>query len=1047
MNKIIFIAKGWGRTAGGINAFNYSLCIAMGGMYGGNIVCVVPDVENKICKRAKEKYGIHLVGMISGDFEDPNEIIKRLCNDGIIKREDKKQKIIWIGHDIYTGQIAVSCRDIVAGSKCAVIHHMAYNEYYSILNDDPGASVEKEMKQRKVLQAADYIFPNGPKLKNSAQNLVGRDGQDKILEILPGLEKGHGFLNDAHTFSVATSGRVEEGSGSKKSNSIIKQTNLAIAAWASFVGDMDETAPTNMDVIGYDKICDINEENKKIKNFAEKYSGKTLNIRALPYMDEPEKLFELISQKSLYMMLSREEGFGLSCLEAISVGTPVILSEMTGLYLALKERKLDNYLLSVTINGSNEEPYFTENDLENVKKKIHQFYYGKEKYKKDILDLKEELEKNGFSWEKSAASMIEFMEIEMERAPEKIHQRTQIIPCQEKFGDEKWFDRQELYSEIDSKYKHQRIILVEGSIHGKKELSMIWWAKYKGIAGEQLYYYDALEEKTPEDFRIQAEGLLDSGTLPDDKVYFLIAGFPVNEPGDYFAAIRQMLENYPKLYFIIFTDKRFSNLSEIKRYYNYMRLTIQGMNKESVRRYFGLYDIDIAEEEIEELAPTEYLPEILKDYVDYVLDEESNVKEALQRVEIDREIPEEISGRLNRQEIMLAGVLALFEIPFSKKIANKMAEKRGIHKDTINKLVNKRIIFMNSKYSYKIPEFYRKCLMERLTDEEIKDACSEISRYYYFSYQYAWGENLSDEDVMRGINACVFAIKAQEYEKARNYLMEGKYALQKRGMKKGLYKFLIPNMKELYHIFGEADGWLVYQLAHCLMITGDINYADRILYKMKLKAVKERECKVALLRLKGELYCEYYGPEKAYEYLYNAYSDYGRLADADQITDEQIKTYLIELQMQCGCYKDALDDCEKYMKDYKSDYLNAILLNYAIICKRKLNSEQGTEGFDKAIELFEKLDDKRGIAWTKMGKGIVQHEMNIQEAEDTLIEAIEAQRELGECSRQYRLYLAELCKQNVSEKIGHLLEEERDRIRGSMKERFIPKELRTYQYD
>ncbi len=1046
MNKIIFIAKGWGRTAGGINAFNYSLCKAMAGMYGENIVCVVPDVDNKICSRAKEKYGIKLVGMISGDFEDAGEIVKRLYNDGIIKPESKKQKIIWIGHDIYTGQTAVSCRDIVKGSKCAVIHHMAYNEYYSILNDDAASSIKKEREQRKILSAADYIFPNGPKLKNSAMNLVGRAGQKKILEILPGIEKGHDFFNDAHTFSVVTFGRVEEESGSKKSNSIIKQTNLAIAAWASFVGDMDETYSTNMDVIGYDKTGDINDENKKIKSFAEKYGGKTLTIRALPYMDDSDLLFDQIGKSSLYMMLSREEGFGLSCLEAISTGIPVILSENTGLYEALKERKLDNYLLTVKIDGSNEEPYFTENDFENVKKKIHEFYYNKERYKKDILALREELEKKGFSWEESAASMIKFMEIKMERAAKKTLRKTQILPCREKFVDEKWFDRLELYSEMDLKYEEQRIILVQGSRYSKKELSMLWWAKYKGIAWEQLYYYDALEKKSPGDFRLQAEELLELNDLLAVEVYFLISGFPVNEPGEYYKALRQMLENYPKLHFIIFTDKEFSNLSKITVHCTWMRLTIRGMSKESVRDYFELYGIDITEEEIQELEPTEYLPEILKDYVDYVLDKESDVKEALRNVEIDKNIPQEISDRLDRQEVMLAGVLALFEAPFSKNMANKMAERRGIHKKIIDGLVKNRIIFKYSKHSYKIPQFYRKCLMEKLTDEEIRDACSEISRYYYSSYKYAWGEKLTNEDVMRGINACRFAIKAHDYEKARNYLMEGKYALQKRGKRKGMYKFLIPIMKDLYHIFGDSDVWLVYHLVHCLVITGDISYADRILRRMDMGTIVDWECKVAVLRLKGELYCEYNGPEKAYEYLYNVYNACRNPAKTYHAIDEQMRAYLLELQIECGLYKDVLDDCEKYMKNHKSDYLNAILLNYAAICKRKLKVEQRAEDFDEVIELFENLDDKRGIAWTKMEKGIALKEMNAQGAEDTLIEAIEAQKESGECSRQYRLHLAELCKHNASEKLGHLLEGERERFRRIMKERFIPKELLTYQY-
>lgn len=1048
MNKIIFIATGWGRTAGGINAFNYSLCKTMGRMYGENIVCIVPDADNKICTDAKEKYGIHLVGMVSGDFKVAEEIVKRLCRDGIIKREDREQKIIWIGHDIYTGYIALACRDMLKGSRCAVIHHMAYHEYYPILNDDSNKSMNKEKSQREVLGKSDYIFPNGPKLKNSAKNLVGVEGGDKILEILPGLEKQEIFFNDAQILSVVTFGRVEEECGSKKSNSIIKQINLAVAAWASFVKDMgkdmDDVISTNMDVIGYDRECDIEEANREIKSFAEEYGGKSLTVRALQYMDDPDDLFEIVKTKSLYLMLSKEEGFGLCCLEAISLGIPVILSKATGLYQALKERKLENYVLSVQIDGTNVPPYFTERDLENVKIKIKQFFSDKEKYKEDILALKERLGNTGFSWEQSVCSMVEFMQIDMKKPPEKICREVQMVSCREKFSDERWFDRWDLYEKIDLKYSNERILLIEGPRQSNKEVSVFWWAKSRGIDAGQLYYFDAQQDRGPECFRTQAEKLLNSGITSDTKVYIFIVDFPATEPKEYFEAIRQMLKKYIKLYLIIFTNPKFINLSQIRKYYNFAKITIRGLSKESVKDYFGLYGIDISEDEIERLAPTEYLPEILRDYVEYVLDQETDVTEAIQKVEIDRSIPEEIFDGLSEQEKMMAGILALFDTPFSKNVAERMARKRDVSRKTIDRLVNKGIIFVNSKFSYKVPAFYRKYLREIVPNKDKMKAYLEISKYYYHSYQYAWDGDLTDEDIMRGINACKFAIKAQDYESARNYLDEGK--VKKRGKKKGLYKLLIPVMKELYKIFGQNDKWLVYDLVHCLMITGDINFADNILHRLDLDTVTDRDCRVALLRLKGEVYCEYHGPEETYEYLSKEYSACGKPVGVHRVADEQMQAYLFKLQMDCGLYGKVLVECEKYMQEHKSNYLNAILLNYVSICKRKMNVEQGMEEMEEAMQLFGKLDDERGIAWTKMEKGMAQFEKNIPEAEDTLAEAITAQKKLDDCSMQYRIHLSELCKGKVSETIGLLLEEERDRVRGKMKNRFIPEELRTYQY-
>lgn len=111
-------ADGWGRNAGGINAFNYSLCKAIGRIYGSSVVCVVPGISSQECKREEEKYKFRLVSINPADFEDADAIIGRLKNENVI--ESGKQEIIWIGHDAFTGEISLECRNKVKGSKCGI---------------------------------------------------------------------------------------------------------------------------------------------------------------------------------------------------------------------------------------------------------------------------------------------------------------------------------------------------------------------------------------------------------------------------------------------------------------------------------------------------------------------------------------------------------------------------------------------------------------------------------------------------------------------------------------------------------------------------------------------------------------------------------------------------------------------------------------------------------------------------------------------------------------------------------------------------------------
>lgn len=1037
MNRIIFIAKGWGRNAGGINVFNYSFCKSIGRLYGESIVCVVPGISSQECRHVKKKYKIHLVSMIPADFEDADAIIECLKNINVI--EGGNQRIVWIGHDIFTGKISLECRNKVQGSKCGIIHHMAYHEYYSLLNDNSLVSLEKENAQRELLKEADFIFANGPKLKNSACHLVGDNGENKILEILPGMEESKDFINNANTFSVITFGRVEDENGSKKSNSIIKQTNLAVAAWASFIHDNENISSTNMDVIGYDKFCDIKKVNEEIKGFAEKYAKKILAIRAVPYMEEEKSLFRKISEMSLCMILSKEEGFGLACLEAISLGTPVIISESSGFFEALRERKLDNYVLSVAIEGKNEAPYFTENDLKQVKKKIHEFYYNRQQYEQNIRELREKLKNNGFSWEKSAYKMFQFMEIEIrEDNQEQSVCETNIEKNKEIFGEQKWFHRRDLYNKIDNLYKGQKIIFVEGVNQSEKELSLIWWLKYKGINEKQFFCYQASEDRESDYFTTQIEEIMDSIML-DSKIYLLIFDFPVEYAKTYFRAVRLLLKKYSALNFIIFSDESFRDLCEIKPFYDYVRVSVEGLNKENVKDYFDMYGIDISEGEIEKLSPTEYLPGILKEYVRYILDEKVSITEAIQMVDIDIDPSEKVLNSLKKKETVLAGTLALFEAPFSIKMAKGLTRDMKYPKEYLKKLVHKGIILSNSEYSYKIPIFYRKFLRNNLSGEDQKRGYLKISKYYYYAYQYEWGSEMSIESLRRGMYACEFAIKAGNYEDAHRYLKKGKYAVYKVGLKMGMFRSLCVLMEELYDTFKTIDEWLYYNFVYCLILTGQIRKATVVLKRLGI--ISDRGCRTALLRLKGEIYYEYIEAQKVYEYILQ---NYEKPKGKEGVSDEQLRNYLLKLRMECGEYQDVINEIEENKKHNQTDYSNAVQSMYKLLCWQKCNKKHILENFDEVMKLFEKLNDERGILWVKREKGIFMLEKGILDDENYIVDVIKTSQRLGDCSKDYRLWLVKLCRMDVGKKISCLLEEERDRIKEVMHKKFIPKELYEY---
>ena len=149
MHYIIVLADGWGYIFGGINVFNKLLCEAMAQKAKKTlieIICIAPDIGLNDIEKA-EAEGISLLSLNKEDLQNPKEIVSKLRKQYNIGEWDE---VDWIGHDTYTDEIALRCRDEWKGSKCAVVHHMAYGKYYPLLNKDTKETEGKEKHQKNV---------------------------------------------------------------------------------------------------------------------------------------------------------------------------------------------------------------------------------------------------------------------------------------------------------------------------------------------------------------------------------------------------------------------------------------------------------------------------------------------------------------------------------------------------------------------------------------------------------------------------------------------------------------------------------------------------------------------------------------------------------------------------------------------------------------------------------------------------------------------------------------------------------------------------------
>jgi glycosyltransferase involved in cell wall biosynthesis len=384
--QIIFIATGWGSKHGGINSFNYDLCLSLSNFLEGyfQVICVVQDLEFDISHFSTIPKNLKLVK--SYENEETGRIIRN------IKDETRGRPSIWIGHDVKTGSIAIECAK-QTNSKSVVIHHMSYLSYSTFQSGNAEKTAQKIELQKSVLSSSDYVLAVGPTLHTSAKSLLQRAGKstENCFEIIPGLAKINPVTVPVMPQAV-TYGRLDD--------DIVKQGKVAIGAFAKSVSD----SSTPLFLIGVSNKDTYDEQYKKIyedlQEFSATYSENAkVNIQPLPYKDR-EIVFEELRVSSASMMLSLHEGFGLAGWEAISAEVPLIISNNTGLYQFLNRDF--NHLLScvhaVKITGD------LEKDIVNVSDKLTIIFNNIEEQKKLAKRLKESMSK--YTWDRTCKSFV-----------------------------------------------------------------------------------------------------------------------------------------------------------------------------------------------------------------------------------------------------------------------------------------------------------------------------------------------------------------------------------------------------------------------------------------------------------------------------------------------------------------------------------------------------------------------------------------------------------------------------------------------------------------
>ena len=314
--KVTLLSSEWGSTEGGLSTINRELAIQLAKDDNMEVCMYLPafsDEDKKVadkCRvrllKAKEKPGYH-----------PTDWLASVSSDHLMD--------VMIGHGIHLGRQASHIKESHPECKWVQVVHTDPEELSMFKTyDGPTAKgAKKREAEVKLCQAADQVVAIGPKLADTCSRSCGKE---KVFVLTPGIFSGFASVNQAteerKVFQVLVFGRGDS------EDFHIKGYDIAAQAVAAL---KDEEHDFKLVFVG---APNGKEEEVKKMLLEEGILPHQLIVRI---EKEREQLAQEFYGADLVIMPSRAEGFGLTALEALSAGLPVLVSRNSGFGQALEE--------------------------------------------------------------------------------------------------------------------------------------------------------------------------------------------------------------------------------------------------------------------------------------------------------------------------------------------------------------------------------------------------------------------------------------------------------------------------------------------------------------------------------------------------------------------------------------------------------------------------------------------------------------------------------------------------------------------------------------
>ena len=308
--KVTLIGDEWGSSKGGLSTLNRELAKNLARQPGVEVTILLPHYS----EGEKQEANDYKVSLATPEPMNGFDSIRGLS----FPKEDHDIDVV-IGHGQKLGAPA---QVIAKQRKCKQVHvvHTASEELAMFKEGETAIPKGGEKRRAEVglCEKADIVVAIGPKLKEDISAKL-RHRKDKwVIGITPGIFQEFAKVEQAseegERFRILVFGRGDS------EDFELKGYDIAATAVASL---KDESFLLLF--VGAPK-----GKEEEVKNKLLKCGIPCTQLIVRDFIESREEVKKLFCEVDLLIMPSRTEGFGLTALEALSAGLPILVSNNSG---------------------------------------------------------------------------------------------------------------------------------------------------------------------------------------------------------------------------------------------------------------------------------------------------------------------------------------------------------------------------------------------------------------------------------------------------------------------------------------------------------------------------------------------------------------------------------------------------------------------------------------------------------------------------------------------------------------------------------------------